>query len=170
MPPGVGLRLGQHTGMTSFQTLGLASEVLRSLDAMGFDAPTPVQARAMPCLLQGRDVVAQALTGTGKTAAYSIPLVERIDITRQVPQALVLAPTREPTVQIAEQLWQLGHRRGLQLVSIYGGQPYNRQLRAVSRGVHAIVASPGRLLDHLRRRSAPRATTARPKSFRSRRT
>ena len=154
MQPAFGLRLGQHTCMNSFQTLGLTSEVLRSLDAMGFDAPTPVQARAIPGLLQGRDVVAQALTGTGKTAAYGIPLVERIDIARKVPQALVLAPTRELTVQIAEQLWQLGHQRGLQLVSIYGGQPYDRQLRALSRGVHAIVATPGRLLDHLRRGSA----------------
>ena len=140
--------------MENFLDLGLSSEVLRSLDAMGFDAPTPIQERAIPSLLQGRDTVAQALTGTGKTAAYGIPLVERVDGKRLTPQAIVLAPTRELAVQIAEHLGQLGRHRGLHVVAIYGGQPYERQLRSLSRGVQVIVATPGRMLDHLRRGSA----------------
>lgn len=137
--------------MANFRELGLSEPVLRSLGEMGFEEPTPVQARAIPCLLQGRDVVAQALTGTGKTAAFGVPLVERIHIQRAVPQAVVLAPTRELAVQVAEQLSAIGRHRGLLLVPIYGGQPIERQLRALRRGIHALVATPGRLMDHMRR-------------------
>jgi ATP-dependent RNA helicase DeaD len=137
--------------MREFGELTLSEPVLRGLAEMGFEEPTPVQARAIPCLLEGRDVVAQALTGTGKTAAFGIPLVERVDTERAVPQAVVLAPTRELALQVAEQLARLGHHRGLRLVPIYGGQPMDRQLRALKRGVHAVVATPGRLMDHMRR-------------------
>lgn len=137
--------------MTSFFDLGLSKPLLRSIDNMGFEEPTPVQTQAIPVLLQGRDVIAQALTGTGKTAAFGIPLVERIDVKRQVPQAIVLAPTRELTVQVAEQLSTIGRHRGLLLAPIYGGQPIDRQLRVLRHGVHAIVATPGRLMDHMRR-------------------
>src|SRR2546421_8408106 len=128
-----------------FAGLGISERVLQSVRDMGFEEPTPVQARAIPLLLEGRDVVAQALTGTGKTAAFGIPLVERIDVAHNVPQAVVLAPTRELAVQVAEALCQLGRYRGVRLVPIYGGQPYDRQLRALRHGVHAIVATPGRL-------------------------
>ena len=124
---------------------------MRGLRDMGFEEPTPVQAEAIPHLLQGTDVVAQALTGTGKTAAFGIPLVERIDSRRNFPQAIVLAPTRELAVQVAEHLGQLGRHTGLRLLPIYGGQPIERQLRALARGVQAIVATPGRLMDHMRR-------------------
>ncbi len=137
--------------MSSFDDLQLSRPLLRSIGEMGFEEPTPIQAKAIPCLLQGRDLVAQALTGTGKTAAFGIPLVERIDIKRVRPQAVVLAPTRELAVQVAEQLSGIGRHRGLLLVPIYGGQPIDRQLRALRRGVHAIVATPGRLMDHMRR-------------------
>lgn len=137
--------------MSDFGGLGISQPVLRSLKEMGFEEPTPVQARAIPYLLQGKDVVAQALTGTGKTAAFGIPLVERIDPRKNFPQAIVLAPTRELAIQVAEHLNQLGRHRELRLVPIYGGQPIERQLRALSRGVHAIVATPGRLMDHMRR-------------------
>ncbi len=137
--------------MIGFRELGLSELVLRSIAEMGFEAPTPVQARAIPCLLEGRDIVAQALTGTGKTAAFGIPIVERINMKRAVPQAIVLAPTRELAVQVAEQLNAIGRDRGLRLVPIYGGQPIERQLHALRRGVHAIVATPGRLMDHMRR-------------------
>jgi ATP-dependent RNA helicase DeaD len=139
--------------MADFQALGLSEPVLRGLDELGFEEPTPAQARAIPPLLAGRDVVVQALTGTGKTAAFGIPLVERLDVDRNVPQAIVLAPTRELAVQVAEVLSRLGRHRGVRLVPIYGGQPYDRQLRALRHGVHAIVATPGRLLDHMRRRT-----------------
>ena len=140
-------------GAADFGSLGLSQAVLRSLAEMGFDEPTPVQARVIPCLLEGRDVVAQALTGTGKTAAFGIPLVERIDPHRATPQAVVLVPTRELALQDAEQIGHIGHHRGLRLLPIYGGQPIYHQLRALERGVHVVVATPGRLLDHLRRGS-----------------
>ena len=137
--------------MASFADLGVSAPVLQSIGEMGFEEPTPVQARAIPELLHGRDVVAQALTGTGKTAAFGIPLVERVDVGKAVPQAVVLAPTRELAMQVAQELSGIGRHRGLRLVPIYGGQPIERQLTALRRGVHAIVATPGRLLDHMRR-------------------
>ena len=137
--------------MADFGTLELSRETVRSLAVMGFEEPTPIQARAIPCLLQGRDVVAQALTGTGKTAAYGVPLVERIDVKRAVPQAIVLLPTRELAIQVTDQLARIGQQRRVGVVPIYGGQPIDRQLRALTRGVHGIVATPGRLMDHMRR-------------------
>lgn len=139
------------TQLTSFRDLGLSEPVLTSINEMGFEEPTPIQAEAIPELLRGRDVVAQALTGTGKTAAFGIPLVERIDAGRAVPQAVVLAPTRELAVQVSEQLNAIGRHRRLFILPIYGGQPIERQFRALRRGVHAVVATPGRLMDHMRR-------------------
>src|SRR5437763_9481048 len=134
-----------------FAGLGISELVLQSVREMGFEEPTPVQARAIPLLLEGRDVVAQALTGTGKTAAFGIPLVERVDTKRNAPQAVVLAPTRELAVQVAEHVSQLGRKRGLRLLPIYGGQAIGHQLASLRRGVHAVVATPGRLMDHMRR-------------------
>src|SRR5947208_1883640 len=136
-----------------FAAFSLSRPVLRALKEMGFEEPTPVQAKAIPLLLEGRDVVAQALTGTGKTAAFAIPLVEAVEPGRNVVQAVVLAPTRELAVQVAEQLELVGRYRNLRFVAIYGGQPIDRQLRVLNRGVHVVVATPGRLLDHMRRRS-----------------
>ncbi|MHB9092864.1 MAG: DEAD/DEAH box helicase, partial [Chloroflexota bacterium] len=137
--------------MATFRDLGVSDEVLRGIEEMGFEEPTPVQERAIPLLLSGRDVVAQALTGTGKTAAFGIPLAQRVDIDRVVPQAVVLTPTRELALQVAEELSAIGRHRGMLLVPIYGGQPMERQLQALRHGVHAIVATPGRLMDHIRR-------------------
>ncbi len=139
--------------MTDFKGFGLSETVLRGIAQLGYEEPTPIQERAIPLLMQGRDLLAQALTGTGKTAAFGIPLVERIDVKRMVPQAIVLAPTRELAVQVAEQVTHLGHQRGVTLLPIYGGQPIDRQLRVLRRGVHAIVATPGRLVDHMNRRT-----------------
>src|SRR3954452_22495190 len=138
---------------TTFDSLKLSTPLTRALQEMGFEEPTPVQAQAVPLLLSGRDVVAQALTGTGKTAAFGIPLIEKIDPTRNVIQGVVLAPTRELAVQVAEHLGLLGRYRNLRCVAIYGGQPIDRQLRALRNGVHIVVATPGRLLDHMRRGS-----------------
>src|SRR5947209_12990794 len=115
-----------------FGGLGISEPVLQSLREMGFEEPTPVQARAIPLLIEGRDVVAQALTGTGKTAAFGIPMVEIIEPKRNAVQAVVLAPTRELAVQVSEHLTLLGRYRGLRFVAIYGGQPIERQLRALS--------------------------------------
>jgi ATP-dependent RNA helicase DeaD len=137
--------------MSDFTQLGVSEDVRRSLSDMGFEEPTPVQARAIPLLLAGRGVVAQALTGTGKTAAFGIPLVQGIDPAANRVQAIVLAPTRELAVQVAEHLGRLGRHRGVRVLAIYGGQPISRQFMALRRGVHAIVATPGRLIDHLQR-------------------
>ncbi len=137
--------------LPSFDDFGLSPSLQRSLREMGFEEPTPVQARAIPFLMRGQDVVAQALTGTGKTAAYGIPLVERLDVRLNRPQAVVLTPTRELAIQVAEHLDQLGRHLQLRFLPVYGGQPIDRQLRALSRGVHGIVATPGRLMDHMRR-------------------
>ena len=134
-----------------FGEFGLSAAVRRSLDELGFEAPTPVQRATIRLLLAGRDVIAQAQTGTGKTAAYGIPMVERIDAARRRPQALVLAPTRELAVQVAEALHQLGKHKGVVVLPVYGGQPMDRQLRGLRMGVHVVVGTPGRLLDHLRR-------------------
>jgi ATP-dependent RNA helicase DeaD len=137
--------------MPNFEDFGLSAPVLRALREMGFEEPTPVQTRAMPPLLAGRDVVAQALTGTGKTAAYGVPLVEHIDPSLRFIQAVVLSPTRELAIQVEEHLSLLAKYRSLRFLAVYGGQPIDRQLRALSRGVHGIVATPGRLMDHMRR-------------------
>ncbi|MCC7107267.1 MAG: DEAD/DEAH box helicase [Chloroflexi bacterium] len=120
---------------------------------MGYEEPSHVQAETIPLLLTGRDLIVQSLTGTGKTAAYGIPMVERLDPKRFEPQALVLAPTRELAVQVSGELNRIGRFRELCVLPIYGGQPIDRQLRSLNRGVHAIVATPGRLLDHIHRRS-----------------
>ena len=139
--------------MVEFRDLGLSEDTLRGLATMGFEGPTPVQERAIPCLLEGRDVIAQALTGTGKTAAFGVPLVERINPARAQPQAVVLTPTRELAIQVTDHLCKIGQYRRITVLPIYGGQPIGRQLGSLRRGVHAIVATPGRLLDHMRRGS-----------------
>lgn len=136
---------------TGFSELGLSPETLKGVDAAGFESPTPIQARAIPLLLQGGDVIAQAQTGTGKTAAFALPLVDRLDPRQPKPQGLVLAPTRELAVQVSEAIYSLGRARGFRVLPIYGGQPIDRQLRGLRAGTQIVVGTPGRLLDHLRR-------------------
>lgn len=135
-----------------FRDLGLAPELLAALDALGYEEPTPIQLQAIPILLAGRDVIGRAATGTGKTAAFALPLVQRIDAAGGV-QALILAPTRELAVQVAEATHRYGARRGVRVLAVYGGQAIDRQLRELRRGVHVVVGTPGRILDHIRRRS-----------------
>ncbi|HEY8491737.1 MAG TPA: DEAD/DEAH box helicase [Dehalococcoidia bacterium] len=135
----------------TFQELGLSSEVLRAIDELGYEEPTPVQAQTIPLLLQGRDVVAQAQTGTGKTAAFAIPIVERLEPQRREVQAIVLAPTRELAVQVAEASYAIGRHRRVAVLPIYGGQAYDRQLRGLRAGAHLVVGTPGRVMDHIRR-------------------
>jgi ATP-dependent RNA helicase DeaD len=137
--------------MTDFATFGLRRDVLRALADMGYEEPSPVQTEAIPLLLEGRDLIAQALTGTGKTAAFGIPIVERANPRQPEPGALVLAPTRELAIQVAGEVSRLGRFRDLCVLPIYGGQPYERQLRVLRQGVQILIATPGRLLDHLRR-------------------
>ena len=143
-----------------FGGLGLAAELLETLEALGYEEPTPIQCEAIPPLLEGRDLLGQAATGTGKTAAFALPLLQRIHDPARVgdesrkPRALVLVPTRELAMQVSEALHRYGHRAfDTCVVPVYGGQAIQQQLRALRRGVDAIVATPGRALDHIRRRS-----------------
>ena len=141
----------------SFAELGLSAELLRAVDDLGYEAPTPIQEATIGLLLEGRDVIGQAQTGTGKTAAYALPMIERLDpdLTddrgRPKVQGLVLAPTRELAVQVAEAVHQLGRHKHASVVPIYGGQPIDRQLRVLRSGVQIVVGTPGRVMDHMRR-------------------
>ena len=137
-----------------FAALGLGPELVSELSALGYEEPTPIQAAATPPLLAGRDLLGQAATGTGKTAAFALPLLERIGRSRAEslrPKALVLVPTRELAVQVAEAFHRYGRGLGISVVPIYGGQEFHRQATALRRGAHVVIATPGRILDHLRR-------------------
>jgi len=137
----------------TFESLGLSDDVLAALTELGYEEPTPVQIAAIPALLAGRDVLGSAATGTGKTAAFALPLVELVDSSQKRVQALVLAPTRELAVQVAEAIHRYGKARGITVLPIYGGQAIERQLSGLRRGVNVVVGTPGRILDHIRRRS-----------------
>ena len=137
---------------TTFADLGLNESILESLNGMGYVKPSPIQAECIPHLLAGRDVLGMAQTGSGKTAAFSLPLLHNIDSNLKAPQILVLAPTRELAVQVAEAVTEFSkHMRGLNVVALYGGQRYDVQLRALRQGPQVVVGTPGRLLDHLKR-------------------
>ena len=135
----------------SFADLGLSPEVLGALDTLGYEEPTPIQVQTVPLLLQGRDVIGRAATGTGKTAAFALPLVERIDPGTRGVQGLIIAPTRELAVQVAEATHRYGAPLHVSVLAVYGGQAFDRQLRELRRGVQVVVGTPGRLLDHIRR-------------------
>lgn len=136
----------------SFRDLALAPEVVTALDAVGYETPSPIQAQTIPLLLEGRDVLGQAQTGTGKTAAFALPILSRLDLAQRPPQALVLAPTRELAIQVAEAFQRYAaNLRGFHVLPIYGGQSYGPQLAALRRGAHVVVGTPGRVLDHLKR-------------------
>ena len=139
--------------MSAIQEMfGLSPEVAQAIEEMGYETPTPIQREAIPPMLAGRDVIGQAQTGTGKTAAFGIPLVEKIDPALRRVQALVLCPTRELAMQTAGELMKLGRRRaGLIVVPVYGGQPIERQLRALQNGAQVVVGTPGRVMDHMKR-------------------
>jgi ATP-dependent RNA helicase DeaD len=135
----------------SFVDLGLRPELVSALSSLGYEEPTPVQREAIPPLLEGRDLLGQAPTGTGKTAAFALPLLQRMPPGREDrgPMALVLVPTRELAAQVSEAIHRYGHALGTRVLPIYGGQPIGRQLKALQRGVDVVVATPGRALDHL---------------------
>src|SRR3954471_19322285 len=133
-----------------FAELGLADGVLAAVAGVGYEAPSPIQAATIPPLLSGRDVVGLAQTGTGKTAAFALPILSRLDLDQREPQALVLAPTRELAVQVAEAFERYAEDlHGVRVLPIYGGQGYGVQLSALRRGVHVVVGTPGRIMDHL---------------------
>lgn len=138
---------------TSFADLGLRSELVEALSELGYEEPTPIQQAAIPAVLAGGDVLGQAATGTGKTAAFALPVLQTLDRgdRGRQPSALVLVPTRELAMQVSEAVHRYGRRLGVRVLPIYGGQPIGRQLRALDSGVDVVVATPGRAVDHLGR-------------------
>ncbi len=140
------------TSPISFADLALSPYVLKSLEKVGYETPSPIQAKIIPFVLEGRDVIGQAQTGTGKTAAFALPLLSRLDMTRKQPQVLVLTPTRELAIQVAEAFQRYASGlEGFHVLPIYGGQDYKTQLRQLKRGPQVIIGTPGRVMDHMRR-------------------
>lgn len=139
--------------MLTFQELGLSPQVLQAVNEMGFEETTPIQQQAIPVALQGKDLIGQAQTGTGKTAAFGIPMVERFDVEQEKIQGLVVTPTRELAIQVAEEIYKIGQFKGIRALPIYGGQNIDRQIKALKKRPHIIVGTPGRLLDHIRRKT-----------------
>ncbi len=137
---------------SKFSELNLNDSILKGLEQMGFENPTPVQVQCIPPLLEGKDVVGQAQTGTGKTAAFGVPVVQHTDTSISEVQTIIMCPTRELAIQVTGELIKIGkHLNGLNVVPIYGGQPISRQIKALKRGAHIVVGTPGRTIDHLRR-------------------
>jgi ATP-dependent RNA helicase DeaD len=138
----------------SFSELGLSPGMLKAVSRMGYEEATPIQSEAIPALLTGKDVVGQSQTGSGKTAAFAIPSIEKVDVALAKTQVLILCPTRELAVQVAEETAKLAFgKKGLRELPIYGGQSYDRQFRGLAQGAHIVIGTPGRVLDHLQRGS-----------------
>jgi ATP-dependent RNA helicase DeaD len=138
----------------SFADLGIGEAILRALSDVGYESPSPIQAATIPPLLAGRHVVGLAQTGTGKTAAFAVPILSQIDLSQKAPQALILAPTRELALQVAEAIGKYAHYLpGLHVLPIYGGQSYGVQLSGLRRGAHIVVGTPGRIIDHLEKKT-----------------
>jgi len=137
-----------------FEEMNLSKEIQRGISDMGFEEMSPIQAQAIPVIMAGKDIIGQAQTGTGKTAAFGIPIIEKCNPADNSVQALVLCPTRELSIQVAEEIGKLAkHKRGIVVTPIYGGQPIDRQIRALKKGVHIVIGTPGRVIDHIKRRT-----------------
>lgn len=137
---------------TKFSELGIRSEILKTINEMGFEAPTPIQERSIPLISSGRDMVGQAQTGTGKTAAFGIPALQIADTGSKLPSVIILCPTRELAIQVTGELIKLAkYLDGIFIVPVYGGQPISRQLNALKKGAQIVVGTPGRVIDHLKR-------------------
>ncbi len=136
-----------------FKELDLSNEIMKAVEDMGFEEATPIQSQSIPIIMQGKDVIGQAQTGTGKTASFGIPIIENINNRKKI-QAVVLCPTRELTIQVAEEINELlKYKQGISIVPIYGGQSISRQIKALKSGVQIVIATPGRLLDHIIRKT-----------------
>ena len=136
----------------SFSQLGLNKSINHALNQIGYESPSPIQAQTIPLLLEGKDVLGQAQTGTGKTAAFALPILSRLDLKQKPPQVIVLTPTRELAIQVAEAFQKYAsHMKGFHVLPLYGGQDYRGQIRGLDRGVHIVVGTPGRVMDHMRR-------------------
>ena len=137
-----------------FEELNLSKEVLDAVSDMGFEEMSPIQAQAIPYLMEGEDVIGQAQTGTGKTAAFGIPIVEQVDPTKNAVQAIVLCPTRELCIQVSQEISKLAkYKTGIRVLPIYGGQPIDRQIRSLKKGIQIVIGTPGRVMDHIRRKT-----------------
>src|SRR6185436_18309709 len=135
-----------------FSELGLSPELLKAIEKLGFEQASPIQADSIPVLMEGKDVVGQSQTGSGKTAAFGVPAIEKVDVTQRAVQVLILCPTRELAVQVSEEIHKLGFfKRGLHALPIYGGQSYDRQLYGLRQGAQIVIGTPGRVMDHMRR-------------------
>jgi len=140
--------------VTAFNQLALNKSLIQALDDVGYETPSPIQAETIPLLLDGKDIIGQAQTGTGKTAAFALPLISNLDLKQKDPQVLVLAPTRELAIQVAEAFQKYAkHMKGFHVLPVYGGQDFRGQIRALERGVHVVVGTPGRVMDHMRRKT-----------------
>ena len=135
-----------------FSELGLSPDMLKAIAKMGFEQAAPIQAAAIPVLMEGKDVVGQSMTGSGKTAAFAIPAIEKVNVDQRAVQVLILCPTRELAIQVAEEIHKLAFfKRGVNALPIYGGQSYDRQLFGLRQGAHVVIGTPGRVMDHMRR-------------------
>jgi len=139
--------------LTKFEDLGLSQATLEAVLKMGFEEATPIQAETIPMGLANKDLIGQAQTGTGKTAAFGIPLVEKIDVSKDAIQGIIIAPTRELAIQVSEELYKIGSGKRVRVLSIYGGQDISRQIRSLKKFPHIIVGTPGRVLDHINRKT-----------------
>ncbi|MBU4547976.1 MAG: DEAD/DEAH box helicase, partial [Euryarchaeota archaeon] len=135
-----------------FEELDLSKEMKKAIEDIGFEEATPIQSLTIPHVLAGEDVIGQAQTGTGKTAAFGIPVLEKVYVPDNSVQAIVLCPTRELCIQVAEEIVKLSkYMKKVKVLPIYGGQPIGRQIRALNKGVHIVIGTPGRVMDHLQR-------------------
>jgi ATP-dependent RNA helicase DeaD len=135
-----------------FSELGLSPDLLKAIDRLGFEKASPIQTAAIPPLMAGRDVVGQSQTGSGKTAAFAAPAIEKVDLAQRSTQVLILCPTRELAVQVSEEVHKLAFfKRGLHALPVYGGQSYDRQFQGLRQGAHIVIGTPGRVMDHMRR-------------------
>lgn len=139
--------------MTNFSELNISASTLKSVKRMGFEEATPIQEGTIKFGMEGRDIIGQAQTGTGKTAAFGIPLIEKIDPKNTNIQGLIIAPTRELAIQVSEEIYRIGQDKRVKILSVYGGQEIGRQIRALKNNPHVIVGTPGRILDHINRRT-----------------
>ena len=137
-----------------FDELKIQSKLLRGIEDMGYEEASPIQEKAIPVILQGKDIIGQAQTGTGKTAAFAIPTLEKIDVDNRKLQAIILCPTRELAIQVAEEIRKLGkYTHGIKILPVYGGQDIVKQIRSLKAGVQIMIGTPGRVMDHMRRKT-----------------
>ena len=137
----------------SFGTYGLSDDILESLRLLGYERPTEIQQQVIPAMLEGKNVVGRAPTGSGKTAAFAIPICDKIIWEENLPQALILEPTRELTVQVQEEVFHIGRKKRLKVPAVFGGFPIDKQIRSLKQKSHIVTGTPGRVMDHIRRGS-----------------